>query len=388
MNEEYLFYYIESMIVCSIVFGILLVHDLISGERDERKINFDHVLEAHIMYFIVDSFWASVLAGAIPKTASTVLILNYVLLVLLSLIASTWLSFALSVMELPWREMKRGRMTKWMPMALTACVTLVVMAIAPSMLYDEQYNTTALYQVFFLGAPVYYIICGLVYSMREAFKKENALNRKLYFILGIYPVTVLIAGIVQILFLNAPFFCYNSMIMILMFNLLSMENQISIDPLTRVNNRRQLMRYAMQDSNIHKDDQRTFIVMVDVNDFKKINDTYGHVEGDRALVTIADALKKTASDMDTPPFIARFGGDEFVILIHLDKNSDVEKTMGELAGAINRRLEERCLKDELPYILSVTIGYDEADQEDTFKTSLESADKNLYEAKRLAGVGR
>ena len=53
--------------------------------------------------------------------------------------------------------------------------------------------------------------------------------------------------------------------------------------------------------------------MLDINNFKKINDTYGHVEGDAALVRCSEALKKIDDEQDY--FIGRYGGDEFIILV-------------------------------------------------------------------------
>ena len=376
------------MVVCSTVFMILLLHDIIQGERDERKVHFDNVLIAHTLYFVVDCFWASVIAGAIPRTTFTVLFLNYVLLLLLSLIASTWFTFTLASTEIPWRRDLKGKLMICLPMAITSVISLIWMIVDRSKWIDEQNNMTVLYQIFFLAAPVFYIISGFVYSMREAFKKKNILNRNQFLLLGIYPITVMISGIVQILVIHAPFFCFNSMIMIILFNLLSMQNQISVDPLTRLNNRGELMRYAMQEWSIHKEGMRTFVVMLDANDFKKINDTYGHVEGDHALIMIADALKKTASEMEIPPFIARYGGDEFVMLIHVQPDEDIQNMAGELQDTLNTKLAKECSEKELPYTVAITVGIDELEKAETFQESLVEADNDLYRAKKAEGVGR
>ena len=393
MEDQYLFFYIEAMVVCSIVFGILLGHDLIRGERDENKVCFDNVLIAHILYFTVDCFQAAIIAGAIRKTPLIAYSINYILLVLLSLIAATWLTFALAIMDVPWRETRKGWLVTHLPTILSAAVTFILLLAAPSLLIDDELNTTTLYtttlyQVLFLAAPIFYIIFGFVNSMREASKKENVLNRKLFFIIGIYPVTVLLSGVMQMLFLNAPFFCFNSMIMIILFNLLSMEDQISIDPLTKLNNRGQLMRFAMQESSIHKSGLRTFVVMADANDFKKINDTYGHVEGDRALRMIASALKITASELDYPPFIARFGGDEFVMIVYADPDVDSDAILDELMEKVNGILKELCAKNEAQYVVSMTMGCAEVGPDESFQASLVRSDENLYQIKKMAGVGR
>ena len=77
----------------------------------------------------------------------------------------------------------------------------------------------------------------------------------------------------------------------LIFYIASMKTQISTDPLTGLNNRGQLANYVAQKSNIYRENRLTIVIMFDINDFKLINDTYGHAEGDRALILVSNALK-------------------------------------------------------------------------------------------------
>ena len=95
-----------------------------------------------------------------------------------------------------------------------------------------------------------------------------------------------------------------------------MESQISTDPLTKLNNRGQLHRYVSQEGNLRMEDRDTYIVMIDINDFKKINDTYGHWEGDSALVLLSGSITKVIRKRSMPIFLARYGGDEFILIAH------------------------------------------------------------------------
>ena len=65
-------YYIESNIVCMLVFGILLIHNYFNIDRQEKQIKFDHVLIAFMLYFLIDCFWAAIVAEMIPKNRFTV----------------------------------------------------------------------------------------------------------------------------------------------------------------------------------------------------------------------------------------------------------------------------------------------------------------------------
>jgi len=87
---------------------------------------------------------------------------------------------------------------------------------------------------------------------------------------------------------------------------------VSQDPLTRMNNRGNLDRFLhiLEDSQA---EQQVSFIMADIDSFKKINDIYGHAEGDNALIQTADIIRRIFSG--TPAFLARYGGDEFVIVM-------------------------------------------------------------------------
>jgi diguanylate cyclase (GGDEF)-like protein len=120
--------------------------------------------------------------------------------------------------------------------------------------------------------------------------------------------------------------------------------------------------------------KRLSVIMADLDRFKKINDTYGHDAGDRALKTISKFLQKNIRDVDA---IARYGGEEFVMLI-----PDADK---EAAFCLAERLREELAKVKLEDLPPVTISLgiatfpsDGADLEELIKR----ADAAMYEAKQ------
>lgn len=115
------------------------------------------------------------------------------------------------------------------------------------------------------------------------------------------------------------------------------------------------------------------LFMVDVDFFKKINDTHGHVKADEFLVRLARILKRT---LRTPDVVARFGGEEFIILL---PQTGLEK--GKL---ITSRLRETIKSDHIfkKHGLTVSGGITEYKKGDTEKSFKERADKALYKAKQ------
>ena len=166
--------------------------------------------------------------------------------------------------------------------------------------------------------------------------------------------------------------------MMVIFYIHSMEDQISLDPLTKLNNRGQLQRFVSQPGNLYREGQETYVVMMDANFFKQINDSYGHAEGDRALLFIAEALKRSLHVLGSAPFLGRYGGDEFILIAYVRREED----LNALAEEIRRRLDEAREKEGLPYVLSVGIGWSRfAGEGDTFQACMHRADQQLYEDK-------
>ena len=119
------------------------------------------------------------------------------------------------------------------------------------------------------------------------------------------------------------------------------------------------------------------VLSVDIDDFKKVNDTYGHSGGDRVLVEIARRIKGTLRDVDT---VARFGGDEFVVLIpEIASESQVEIVADRLIAAVRQPLGLGC-ETILP-ACSVGIALYPSHGE-TPEALMVASDRALYAAKK------
>ena len=118
--------------------------------------------------------------------------------------------------------------------------------------------------------------------------------------------------------------------------------------------------------------------MIDANDFKQINDTYGHAEGDHALILIAEALKQAVCILKDPPFLARYGGNEFIIIVCTADETE----LSTLRGEIRRCLHDACTAAATPYRLSVAVGWDKLGRDEPFTACQQRADQKLYEDKK------
>lgn len=151
-----------------------------------------------------------------------------------------------------------------------------------------------------------------------------------------------------------------------------------VDELTGLTNRRGLKLLAAQLINMADRMQvNATLLFIDVDNLKKINDHFGHAEGDQALIYIANILKSTYRSAD---IVARIGGDEFVILA-LNMTEDTREAMLD-------RLEERMIvhhKENQKYRLSLSIGLSryEWNNPRPFEALLHEADQSMYERKKI-----
>jgi diguanylate cyclase (GGDEF)-like protein/PAS domain S-box-containing protein len=157
-----------------------------------------------------------------------------------------------------------------------------------------------------------------------------------------------------------------------------LELLATTDPLTGVINRRELIRRAeIELERARRYKHPTSIIMMDVDHFKNINDTYGHTTGDKVLVMLAQLLNR---EVRTSDLVARYGGEEFMLLL--------PETTLEMASNTAERI--RCTVAETPLMadgltISFTISLGVTSSESVgqdFESLLKEADRLMYQAKQ------
>jgi len=121
------------------------------------------------------------------------------------------------------------------------------------------------------------------------------------------------------------------------------------------------------------------LVFADCNKFKKINDTFGHSAGDVVLVKVAETLKNRARTSDV---VARYGGDEFVVLLP-DTPLDGAEIFAK--DACKKILDAGFNNNGQPLDVSISCGITEVREDDTPITALQRADEAMYQAKKQSG---
>ena len=157
----------------------------------------------------------------------------------------------------------------------------------------------------------------------------------------------------------------------------------TMDALTGLNNRRQFeLRLGEQYAIANRQDSPLCAIMIDIDFFKKFNDTYGHAVGDIVLQTTANVIKEQLREYDIP---SRYGGEEFCILLpqtNIEEAKIVAERLRSAVEAVNLEVAEGKTIN-----ITISVGLAQLDVKDMAEDLYMKADSALYKAKE-AGRNR
>jgi len=153
---------------------------------------------------------------------------------------------------------------------------------------------------------------------------------------------------------------------------------ISLDPLTGINNKNTFDKILLESVGFKGDNDKLFVFLSDINDFKRINDNYGHSEGDEILMEVGAIIKNLTANTDAEP--GRIGNDEFIILRKFRDSTKAETFKFE----IEKSVEDMNNQKDRPFKVSISVGYSEVNTESfgTIMDSIRAAATMMFEEKK------
>lgn len=157
-----------------------------------------------------------------------------------------------------------------------------------------------------------------------------------------------------------------------------LEKMADTDGLTRLKNRRYFISNAQKELNRARRYNHTLaVMMIDIDYFKKVNDTYGHLTGDVILKQLGRILTRYARESD---IISRYGGEEFVILIP-ETNPKKAYHAAEKLRKVIEKTNFKIDKDIIPVTVSIGVALKTPSNSYSLEKLIDKADKALYQAK-------
>ena len=161
-----------------------------------------------------------------------------------------------------------------------------------------------------------------------------------------------------------------------------LKKSVYKDELTNIYNRKWLNDHFLEDESQSFKDFGT-LAIIDLNYFKIINDTYGHIIGDKVLIYIANQLKKVSNS------VVRYGGDEFIIIF--SASTTKENAYAKLTNIREDVIKKHLVVKESSFKVSFSFGICEFKKGDILTDIIELADSNMYEDKiqiknRITGI--
>jgi diguanylate cyclase (GGDEF)-like protein len=273
----------------------------------------------------------------------------------------------------PEQFISKKRYLIWFIPVIVNFIITVLSPIYGFVFYINSFNVYQRGELFIVSSAIIYIY--LVLSFILILIQKNKIVKYEFLPLFVFGLLPLIGGLLQTLFYGILLMWSSAAFsLVLVYNFLQ-QRMVNLDNLTGVWTRGSFDYYMSK--KIEKDKKQKFgAIFIDLDDLKKINDEYGHFEGDYAIKTAAMLIKSSIRKTD---ILARFGGDEFVIVLETDSLEVLERTINR----INLCFKEFNKGSEKKYILGCSFGGDIFNSEyESIEEFLNHVDNLMYQNKR------
>ncbi len=365
-------------IFCIAILSTILARILRSSDKRVSQVAYSWFIISSIILCSSDLLWGIVDYSYTWQFSEAVdFAINSIYHIFTTVVSYLWFLYAESEQESRTISTKVGWGISMIPFLID--VVLIICSLKNHFVFfinsNGEYERGNLY-IAHISICFFYIIFTSVKAFVRSFRKDNFMKKDLLRNLAYFCIFPLLAGVLQVLFVGSPFLSAGVTFASLQVYVSSRERLISVDPLTKLNNRTEMVRFLDNKMKNRSPGKDLYLFIMDLDYFKKINDKYGHIEGDTAITIVADALRSVVRK--TNFFVCRYGGDEFVVIGEV--KSDFEPA--EFMELINTTLKEEADKHQKEYTLHMSIGYFKYTPEiHSVAEFVSAADKYLYKQK-------
>lgn len=247
---------------------------------------------------------------------------------------------------------------------------------------DNVYHRGSLFYLQYLLSYGYIVITS-IRTLMTALSESNYAYRVNFLTISAFAVPPIICGLLQLEFLYIPVLPVGVVFSFLLVYINSLQILVSLDPLTGINNRRQILIDLKAKIKSLAKNEKLYFIFLDIDSFKYINDTYGHNEGDRILKIVSSAIKGICKKVNG--LCSRYGGDEFAMVLILKNDENISLIKNKICEAV----KNRCMEEDVPCSIEISIGCSKFRQKtDSIQELIYRADDDMYKQKNDRGINQ
>ncbi|MCR5254859.1 MAG: GGDEF domain-containing protein [Acetatifactor sp.] len=381
--DPYSVFFLEAHIVCIFFYIIILTNVRHSEDKQQSVISFAQTLIGQMVYFVVNTVWFLTQRGTIPVppiVTSWLLVIDYSISCIL---AWQWFAYSESVMKSSIVSTPRRRRLTFIPVGFSAVLIIILFSFSEGFYFDlsGEVINPAVYGVILI-VPFGYVFYSAFNAYKRIRESKYSTERPIYVALICFPIIIIIGGTLQSFYYYYPIMCFTCLLAMFNVYIRFLRSAISIDALTGINNRHQFDFFLAKKLAPGSDIASFYLIMIDIDYFKQINDKFGHTEGDHALMMVGEALRKSCSG-DTRCFVARYGGDEFAVTMQ----NSTEAEAKDLLNTIQKNLDLLQKENRKNYSIKLSYGIAGlAPGRNKPEELIKAADKELYKQKQLTHI--
>lgn len=378
--------YIEVNVICILLLAVLS-HKLSTTNNSMRNHMLVRAFLTQDVFYLLDILWALVDGKTISWFPSLNTLINVFYFAMSAVCVFTWFEYTRTLVSVTFVNHIVNRILCLLPAA--AIILMAALSPLTGWLFnvDPVTNTYSRGSLYILQPLVSfgYLIASAVWAFLQSRRIENYMERHLLLSIVRYTALPLLGGVLQVLLPGVPVICVGITLALVIVYVNAQEHLITRDSLTQLNNRYRLMNYLEERVRHYREEPQErslYLLIMDVDDFKQINDNFGHLEGDHALELTAQTLKQICGRRSC--FAARYGGDEFVVVFETAQEAVVQALCRELRESI-----AAVDTGTIGYRLSISLGCSRFDSAaETSADLIAAADKRLYGEKAARKTGR
>ena len=305
---------------------------------------------------------------------------NFFYFITYSLSSYLWFLYTQTVFHKQ-RLPKRYYTVGALPMAILAALQVMSLFNGCIFYFDSNgtYHRGSLFFMQYL-LSYGYVFAASIICVARALSSDNYDRKNELLAMASFVIPPLLCGLAQLYLQNIPILSVGIVVSFLLAFINSLESLISNDELTDIPTRREMLRCLSAEVKAFKPDDKLYFMFIDIDGFKKTNDTYGHAEGDRALKVLAKVLEHICDE--TAGFCARYGGDEFTYLVRCGSDDEPE----HIQRRIKILAEQKSIEASLKTPIKVSIGCAKYRPEmSSIQQLIAEADVDMYNAKKQKG---